>query len=165
MTEPTPHACCRWCSADVALVAGRLAPHRQAPAHAIILAMSSVSPGDPCPLSGTVPWRTGRPDDAAVRRHLQAHPSAEIRAAHFQVRSMGIFHGIVVASFQTAAEEGPVQWGFGLPADADGKSSAGILNPPTEGHPRAWAWEFRPFDLCTGEPRPWVDQDDAGATS
>lgn len=153
----SPSVRCRWCSADVPVVAGRLVPHAQAPAPAFIAALAGVVPGAPCPLSLTVPWRAGKPDEATVRRHLQEHHSNEIRAAHFQVQAMGIFHGIVVASFETDEETGPVQWGYGFPADADGKHAGGIINPPAAGDGNAWAWNFRPFDLHTGEPRPWVD--------
>lgn len=159
--SPTPPAdpsvTCRWCGGVVPLRGGYLAPHRQAPAPDILAALGGTRPGAPCPLSLTVPWRAGRPDEATVRRHLQEHYSNEIRAAHFQVQAMGIFHGIVVASFETDEETGPVQWGYGFPADADGKHAGGVINPPAGGDDRAWAWLFRPFDLHTGEPRPWVD--------
>ena len=29
------------------------------------------------------------------------------------------------------------------------------------GASEAWAWDFRPFDMHTGEPRVWADADEA----
>ena len=83
------------------------------------------------------------------------------RAAHFQVRAMGIFHGIVVAAFETEDETGPVQWGYGFPRDANEKHHGGIIAMLPADAGKAWAWDFRPFDLHTGEPRVWVDAPNA----
>ena len=60
----SPSVRCRWCSADVPVVAGLLELHAQAPAPAFIAALAGVVPGAPCPLSLTVPWRAGKPDEA-----------------------------------------------------------------------------------------------------
>ena len=159
----SPLVTCPWCTRAVPVRDGRIVAHPQAGSGfgAGFDAMAGGHPGAPCPLSGTVPWRTGTPDEAAVRRHLQEHPSNEIRAAHFQVRAMGIFHGIVVAAFETEDETGPVQWGYGFPRDANEKHHGGIIAMLPADAGKAWAWDFRPFDIHTGEPRVWVDAPNA----
>lgn len=164
-SAPRPATCAR-CSAPLAVADGRIVPHAQRGSGfgAGFDAMAGVAPGAPCPLSGTIPWRSGTPDEATVRRHLQSHQSNDTRAAHFQVRAMGIFHGIVAAAFESDDETGPVQWGYGFPRDAKGKHAGGIIAMLPAGASEAWAWDFRPFDLHTGEPRVWVDADEAAET-
>lgn len=82
---------------------------------------------------------------------------AGVGAAHFQTRWMGMFHGVLVASIERVDGAEVVRWGYGFPRDGADKYHAGIVTPPAADAGPATAWDFRPLDLNTGEPRPWVD--------
>lgn len=144
MTPPRITNNCMWCGRDVLVEKGLLAAHKG---------------GDPwtCMGSHRVPWRLGTPDEATVRRHLQQHPSVEIPAALFQVRWMGVFPGIVAACFD---DSGAVQWGYGFATDAKEKVHAGILAMHSSSVDDLMAWNFRPIDILSHEPRAWRDGED-----
>jgi hypothetical protein len=153
---------CRWCSGPVRTIHGRIEPHRQAlGAPPILVALAGTSPGAPCPLSRTVPWRRGTPDLATVRRHVQAPVDGEegMNVAYFQVRWMRVFLATVCVS----VVDGKAIWGFGLPPGGTapkGVTVAGVFAPPATDVPEHSAWDFRPLDLHTSEPRAWVDRDE-----
>ena len=112
-----------------------------------------------CRGSYAVPWRTGTPDDATVRRHAQSHPMAsDVVAAFFQVRVTGMFPGVVSAAID---KDGTVAWGYGFDRDAAGQYHAGLIamTPPGDTGPRAWS--FRPLDITSHDVRPWCDVDGA----
>lgn len=153
---------CTWCNARVVTCDGRLPQHVQGPSPWAEL--FGVTPGAPCPLSGTVPWRRGTPDLETVRRHLQSHPSFEedVGVAHFQTRWMGMFHGILSAGIERVDGVGVVQWGYGFARDGKDEWHGGFITPPAADVSPATAWDFRPLDLATGEARPWIDAAEEG---
>lgn len=141
---PGPRPRCPWCGVPAEVVDGRVAFHEDAGA-------------EPCPVSGTVPWRDGTPDVGVVRRHLQRHPGSGTEAAFFQVKCMGYFHSVVHGWVEGEGARAVVRWGYLLPPRFGGgaPSPAGKLAPPGEGDPEPWQW--RPVEIATGDPRPWVD--------
>lgn len=108
-----------------------------------------------CRGTGRVPWRKGRPSDDVVRRHMQEHEAADVPAAFFQGTYLGCFHFILTAS---ELSNGDISWEFLFPRDAKNKTFEGCVAVP--GPESASAWWMRPFDLDSGEPRPWLDSDE-----